>query len=230
MATAAEPLSQTTSFFHFETEPWKYDDGLSAFADARPRLFGIAYRMLRSAAEAEDIVQDAWLHWQSANRSVVENPPAFLATTTTRLCINRVKSAHARLQTCVGTLLPEPADPGGDPALDVERREALKLAVVVMLEKLSPAERAAYILREAFDYSYRRISAILQMAEANTRQLVSRARKHIADGPRAPVSSGERRRLLALLTAAMQGDMAALEEFFADDVVSHGKRPLLKAV
>jgi RNA polymerase sigma factor (sigma-70 family) len=227
VATAAEPLSQAASFLHFGIETWKYDDGLSAFTGARSRLFGIAYRMLGSAAEADDIVQDVWLHWQSADRSVVENPPAFLATTATRLCINRIKSAHSRLQTYVGTLLPEPAAPGGDPALDVERSEELKLAVLVLLEKLSPPERAAYILREGFDYSYRRISGILQMAETNTRQLVSRARRHIADDRRAPVSSGERRRLLAALTAATEnGDMAVLEDFLAQGVLSHRNRSL----
>jgi RNA polymerase sigma-70 factor (ECF subfamily) len=199
----------------------EHDDGLSVFAPVRPRLFGIACRMLGSAAEAEDIVQDVWLRWQSANRSAVENPPAFMATTTTRLCINLAQSAHSRRETYIGTWLPEPMDTSGDPGLGAERGEALKLAVLVLLEKLSPTERAAYILREAFDYSYRQIADILQMEEANTRQLVSRARKHIADGRRTPVSTGEQRRLLeAFIAAAQKGDMAALEGLFAEDVVS----------
>ena len=197
------------------------DNGLLAFFNVRPRLFGIAYRMLGSAAEAEDIVQDVWLRWQSTNRSVVENPPAYLATTTTRLCINLTQSAHARRETYIGTWLPEPVDTSSDPGLGAERGEALKLAVLMLLEKLSPTERAAYVLREAFDYSYHQIADILQMEEASVRQLVSRSRKHIADGRRAPVSSGEQRRLLeAFIAAAQKADMAALENLFAEDVVS----------
>lgn len=198
------------------------DDGLSAFAGVRPRLFGIAYRMLGSAAEAEDIVQDVWLRWQCTNRDVVENPAAFLATTATRLCINLAQSAHARRESYIGTWLPEPVDTSSDPSLGAERGEALKLAVLVLLEKLSPTERAAYILREAFDYSYRQIADILQMEEANARQLVFRARKHIANGRRTPVSSVEQRRLLeAFIGAAQKGDLGELEMLFAEDVVSY---------
>jgi RNA polymerase sigma-70 factor (ECF subfamily) len=185
-------------------------------------LFGIAYRMLGSVAEAEDIVQDAWLRWQLTDRRVVENPAAFLATTTTRLCINLIQSAPSRRETYTGTWLPEPVDTSGDPSLGAERAEALKFAVVVLLEKLSPTERAAYVLREAFDYSYRQIADILQMEEANTRQLVSRARKHIADGRRTPASSSEQRRFLeAFIVAAQKGDLVALESLFAEDVVSY---------
>jgi RNA polymerase sigma-70 factor (TIGR02957 family) len=203
-------------------ETSEYDDGLSAFADVRPRLFGIAYRMLGSAAEAEDIVQDVWLRWQATDRRVVENPSAFLAKTATRLCINLAQSAPSRHETYMGTWLPEPVDTSCDPSLGAERGEALKLAVIVLLEKLSPTERAAYVLREAFDYSYRQIAEILQMEEANTRQLVSRARKHVAEGRRTPASSGEQRRLLeAFIRAAQKGDMAALEGLFAEDVVSY---------
>src|SRR6476660_7260258 len=167
MATAGKPLSQTGSSLPFFMETTENDDGLSVFFDARPRLFGIAYRMLGSAAEAEDIVQDVWLRWQSTNRSAVENPPAYLATTTTRLCINLAQSAHTRRETYVGTWLPEPVDTSADPAIGAERDEALKLAVLLLLEKLSPTERAAYVLREAFDYPYRQIAEILQTEEAN---------------------------------------------------------------
>src|ERR1700758_4181895 len=217
---AEEP--QAPSSARLGAEAGEYDDGLSAFAGVRPRLFGIAYRMLGSAAEAEDVVQDVWLRWQSTNRKVVENPPAFLATTTTRLCINLAQSAHTRHETYVGTWLPEPVDTSSDPGLGAERSEALKLAVLLLLEKLSPTERAAYVLREAFDYSYDQIASILQMEEANVRQLVSRARKHIADGRRESVSSNEQRRLLeAFVTAAQKGDMAALEGLLAEDVVSY---------
>jgi DNA-binding CsgD family transcriptional regulator len=138
------------------------------------------------------------------------------------LCINLVQSAHTRRETYIGTWLPEPVDTSGDPGVGAERGEALKLAVLLLLEKLSPTERAAYVLREAFDYSYRQIADILQMEEANVRQLVSRARKHIADGRRTSVSSGEQRRLLeAVIAAAQKGDMAALEGLLAEDVVSY---------
>jgi RNA polymerase sigma-70 factor (TIGR02957 family) len=221
MATAGKPLPQTTSSLHFDVATGEHDDGLSAFAPVRPRLFGIAYRMLGSAAEAEDIVQDVWLRWQSTNRNAVENPPAYLATTTTRLCINLAQSAHTRHETYIGTWLPEPVDTSSDPGIGAERSEALKLAVLILLEKLSPTERAAYVLREAFDYSYTQIADILQMEEGNTRQLVSRARKHIADGRRASVSPGQQRRLLeAFIAAAQNADLAALEGLFAKDVVS----------
>ncbi|HST10314.1 MAG TPA: sigma-70 family RNA polymerase sigma factor [Terriglobales bacterium] len=192
-----------------------------AFFGVRPRLFGIAYRMLGSAAEAEDVVQDVWLRWQSTNRTAVENPLAYLATTTTRLCINLAQSAHTRHETYIGTWLPEPVDTSSDPRIGAERSEALKLAVLMLLEKRSPTEHAAYVLREAFDYSYRQIADILQMEEANVRQLVSRARKHIEDGRRVPVSSDEQRRLLeAFIAAARKAGMAALETLFAEDVVS----------
>src|SRR5436309_528314 len=208
---AQAPLPQTPASFRLDVETGEHDDGLSAFAPVRPRLFGIAYRMLGSAAEAEDIVQDVWLRWQSTNRSAVENPPAYLATTTTRLCINLAQSAHTRRETYIGTWLPEPVDTSGDPGIGAGRGEALKLAVLLLLEKLSPTERAAYILREAFDYSYRQIADILQMEEANARQLVTRGRKHIADARSGPVSSAEHRRLLEVfIGAAQSGDLATL--------------------
>jgi RNA polymerase sigma-70 factor (ECF subfamily) len=185
----------------------------------RARLFGIAYRMLGSAAEAEDIVQDVWLRWEQTNRRVVENPAAFLATTTTRLCINLLQSAKTRRETYVGTWLPETVDPSSDPWLGVERGEALQLRVLLLLEKLSPTERAAYVLR---DYSYRQIADILQLEEANARQVVSRALKHIANGRRSNASSDEQRRLLeAFIGAAQKVDMIRLELLFAEHVVSY---------
>jgi RNA polymerase sigma factor (sigma-70 family) len=199
-------------------EPTPYDDALSEFFKVRPRLFGIAYRMLSSAAEAEDIVQDVWLRWQSTDRSVVLDPPAFLATTATRLAINLAQSARSRHETDVGPWLPEPVDTSTDPQLGVERGEALEFAVLLLLEKLSPTERAAYVLREAFDYPYRQIAEILQLEEANTRQLVNRARQHISDERCAPVSSTEQRRLLeTFIAAAQNGDMTALEGLFSAD-------------
>ncbi len=197
------------------------DDGLSAFLLVRPRLFGIAYRMLGSAAEAEDLVQDVWVRWQTADRSVVQNPQAFLVTTTTRLAINVLQSARARRETYVGPWLPEPVDTSTDPGLGAERGEALTFAVLLMLEKLSPAERAAYVLREAFSYSHRDIAHVLRIEEANARQLVTRARAHISSERRAPVDAARQARLLkAFVAAARTGDVARLERLFTSDVVS----------
>jgi RNA polymerase sigma-70 factor, ECF subfamily len=198
------------------------DEAASVFVGLRPRLFGIAYRMLGSSAEAEDVVQDAWVRWQTTDRTTVMDPAAFLATTTTRLAINVAQSARKRREAYVGPWLPEPVDTAADPQAGAERGEELELAVLFLLEKLSPTERAAYVLRESFDYPYGQIAETLQLSEANTRQLVSRARKHLAAERRAPVSSSAHRRLLeTFLTAAQTGDLAALEQLFAADVVSY---------
>jgi RNA polymerase sigma-70 factor (ECF subfamily) len=198
------------------------DKAAEDFANVRPRLFGIAYRMLGSATEAEDIVQDAWVRWQSYDRATVRNPAAFLATTTTRLAINAAQSARARHETYVGPWLPEPVDTEADPQLGAERGAALELAVLVLLEKLSPTERAAYVLREAFDYPYQQIAEIVELTQAAVRQLVSRARKHLATERRAPVTGVEQRRLLSsFVEAARTGDLAALEQLLAADVVSY---------
>src|SRR5262245_60986900 len=180
------------------------DGGLSAFENARPRLFGIAYRMLGSAAEAEDVVQDAWTRWQSTDRRGVLNPQAFLATTTTRLAINVLQSARTHRETYVGPWLPEPVDTSADPTLGAERAEALELAVLMLLERLSPTERAAYVLREAFDYSHQGIATVLKLTKTNIRQLVSRARKRISDVRRATVGVAEQRRLLFACIDAVQ--------------------------
>lgn len=198
------------------------DQAVSIFLGVRPRLFGIAYRMLGTVAEAEDIVQDAWLRWQSTDRAAVQDATAFLITTTTRLAINLMQSARTLRETYIGPWLPEPIDTGSDPALGAERGEALELAVLLLLEKLTPNERAAYVLREAFDYTYSEIANILQIAEPNARQLATRARKHIAAGRRAPSNAAERHRLLqALISAAQKGDLAELEQLFVSDVVSY---------
>lgn len=120
------------------------DEAAEVFADQRSRLFGIAYRMLGAAGEAEDIVQEAWVRWQTTDRTAVRDPAAFLATTTTRLAINVLRSARVRRETYVGPWLPEPVDTGADPAAGAERGEVLELAVLFLLERLSPTERAAY--------------------------------------------------------------------------------------
>jgi RNA polymerase sigma-70 factor (ECF subfamily) len=197
------------------------DDAAAVFASLRPRLFGIAYRMLGSAAEAEDLVQDVWVRWQTTDRSRVENPGAFLATATTRLAINTLQSARVRRETYIGPWLPEPVDTSADPYLGAERGEALAFASLLLMEKLTAQERAAYVLREAFDYPYAQIADILQSNEPAVRQLVSRAKKHMTSDRRTPVDAAAQKQLLTtFLAAARTGDMAALEKLLAADVVS----------
>ena len=197
------------------------DQAAAVFTQVRPRLFGIAYRMLSSATEAEDLVQDVWLRWQAYDRSTVNDPAAFLATTTTRLAINELQSARARRETYIGPWLPEPVNTSADPYLGAERGEALEFAVMMLLEKLDPKERAAYVLREAFDYPYSQIAEIVQSSEPAVRQMVSRARKHVTEERRATVSKDAQKELLkTFITAARSGDMAALESLFAADVAS----------
>jgi RNA polymerase sigma-70 factor (ECF subfamily) len=187
-------------------------DGLSIFLAVRPRLFGIAYRVLGSAAEAEDIVQDAWVRWQTVDRSVVRDPAAFLTTTTTRLAINVIQSARSRHETGAASPFPELVDAGGGHQSRLEQSEAVASGLLALLEKLPPTERAAFILREAFEYSYRKIADVLRLHEANARQLVSRARQHLSSRRRTPVSTGEHNRLLAVFIAAAQyGDVTPLE-------------------
>jgi len=188
------------------------DHSLPAFLSVRPRLVSIARRMLGSAAEAEDVVQDVWVRWQTADRSLVRDAAAFLVTTTIRVAINIKQSARSRRETDAGPWLPEPVDPSAGPRLRVERGQALAYGVLVLLEKLRPTERAAFILREAFDYPYRDIATVLRLEEANARQVVTRARQHLANGQRMPASSTEQRRLLdAFIAAAQYGDVACLE-------------------
>ena len=195
------------------------DDALSAFLTLRPRLFGIAYRMLRCAAEAEDVVQDVWVRWQTTDRCVVRDAEAFLATTATRLAINVMQSARARREMYVERWQPEPVDTRSDPSLGAEREQALAWGVRIALEKLTPTERAAYILREAFDYPYRDIANVLRLQEANARQVVTRARQHIAGGRwSVTTSTGHKRLLEILVAAARDGNVSRLERFFALDV------------
>jgi RNA polymerase sigma-70 factor, ECF subfamily len=191
------------------------------FEAARPRLFGIAYRTLESAADAEDVVQDAWIRWQRTDRNEVRDTAAFLATTTKRLALNVAQSARARRETTTDAWHPEPVDVHDDPALGAERREALELAVRMLMEKLSRTERAAYVLREAFDYPYRQISDVLATSEANARQLVTRARMRLGSEPRRPVSAVEQQRFIdAFVDAAQTGDLTTLEQLLAAHAVT----------
>jgi len=213
------PIAEASRVGARETSP--HEDGLAAFLSVRPRLFGIAYRMLGSAAEAEDAVQDVWLRWQMADRSLVRDAAAFLVTTVTRLAINVMQSARSRRETQGEFWLGEPIDTAANPRLGAERREALQLGVFVLLERLSPVERAAYILREAFDYAYRDIANLLRLEEANARQVVTRARQRIANGRRVPAGSIAPGRLLdSFIAAAQHGDLAGLEGLLASDVVA----------
>lgn len=198
------------------------DQATKDFIAARPRLFGIAYRVLGTTADAEDIVQEAWLRWQRTDRSGIQEPAAFLTTVTTRLAINFAQSARMRRESYVGPWLPEPVDTRADPQLGAERAEALDLAVLFLLEKLNPVERAAYVLRDAFDYPYKRIADILETSEANTRQLVSRAKKRLSAERREPADPTAHRRLLEVfLTAAQTGNLTVLEEVLTKDVASY---------
>lgn len=191
------------------------------FVAARPRLFGIAYRVLGSAVEAEDVVQEVWLRWQNTDRSVVVSPVAFLSSATTRLAINVAQSARVRRETYIGPWLPEPIDTSSDPEVGAQRAEAVELALLLVLEKLSPTERAAYVLREAFDYAYPEIAEILHLSLVNVRKIVSRARKHLTEEQRESVDTAEHRRLLnAFVSAARTGDVASLEALLTPVAVS----------
>ena len=212
-------------------------------AELRPVGFAVAYRMLGNVSEAEDIVQEALLrlHHTLQEREGIESPRAYLSTVVTRLCINHLRSARARRETYVEAL-PEPlvgeagaamalvpasgpAGAGaGDPASRAEMADSLSLAFLVLLESLSPEQRAAFLLREVFDYPYDQIAAIVATSEQNARQLVARARRHV--GQRRPrfESSREQRERLAhrFFAAARDGDLGALEELLAHDVTLHG--------
>jgi RNA polymerase sigma-70 factor (ECF subfamily) len=160
-----------------------------------------------------------------ADRSLVRDAAAFLTTTATRLAINVMQSARSRRETYVGPWLPEPVDARADPRLEVERGQALAFGVLLLLERLTPTERAAYILREAFDYPYRDIANVLRLEEANARQVVTRARRHVVSSRKMRASSAEQRRLLDAFVAAVgSGDVAGLEGLLASDGVGLGGR------
>jgi RNA polymerase sigma-70 factor (TIGR02957 family) len=197
---------------------------LEAFEQHRPRLFGIAYRMLGSVADAEDVLQDAWLRWEGTDRARVADPGAYLARTVTNLCLNALTSARARREVYVGPWLPEPvvtADGALGPMEEAVQRECVSFALLAVLERLSPAERAAYVLREAFAYSPREVAELIGVSEANARQLHSRARAHVAAEQTREVEAARWQELVSrFLAAARDGDVAGLEALLADDVVA----------
>ncbi|MFE7836966.1 sigma-70 family RNA polymerase sigma factor [Streptomyces sp. NPDC057474] len=181
------------------------------FEHVRSRLFGIAYQLLGRVADAEDVVQDVWVRWQGADRAQVRDQVAFLVTITIRVALNEATSARARREVSAGGWIPEHDLASVDPAREAERGEAIELAVRLLMERLSPVERAVYVLREAFAYPFREIAEILALSEGNARQVALRARRHLAEQRHNPVDSAERDGLLeAFLDAAQAGDMAHL--------------------
>lgn len=196
--------------------------------ELRPTSFAIAYRMLGSVAEAEDVVQEALLrvHRALQEDKPIESPHAFITTVTTRLAIDELRSARARRERYVGEWLPEPVltDGPDDPARQAEMADSLSMAMLVLLESLSPEQRAVLLLRDVFDYRYDEIAAIVGKREDNVRQLAARARRHVEQRrPRFQSSREQRERLATrFFAAAQEGDLGALEALLADDVVLSG--------
>ncbi|MFH9042299.1 RNA polymerase sigma-70 factor [Streptomyces sp. NPDC017966] len=200
------------------------DTVTDVFEEHRPVLLGVAYRMLGRVADAEDVVQDAWLRWSGGDRAEVREPRGYLVRVTTRLAIDRLRQIKARGETYVGPWLPEPyVTDFGDTVPDAAERavlaDSVSLAVLVVMESLSPLERAVFVLREAFGYPYADIAAVLDRGEPAVRQLAGRARKHVEERrPRYEVDPAERRDLTErFLAAAADGDLEGLLELLAPD-------------
>lgn len=193
---------------------------VEGFTEHERYLFGIAYRMLGSAADAEDIVQEAYLRWRDADREAIESPRAYLATIVTRLSLDHLRSARVQRETYTGPWLPEPIVTDPDPAETIALADSVSMAFLVLLERLSPLERAAFLLREVFDYSYAEVAAMLDRSETACRQLVHRAKERVEAGrPRFDATPAEARALTErFLEATREGDMAGLLELLADDV------------
>ena len=196
--------------------------------ELRPAAFAIAYRMLGSVAEAEDVVQDALLRLHSAleRGERIESPRAYIATVATRLSIDVLRSARVRREAYVGEWLPEPlvSDSSAEPARQAEMADSLSLAFLVLLESLSPEQRAVFLLHDVFDYGYGEVAEIVGKSEANARQLAARARRRVEEQKPRFEASREQREELAdrFFAAAQEGDVEGLEALLADDVVLHG--------
>ena len=195
---------------------------LEMFAEQRPTLFGIAYRMLGSVADAEDVLQDAWLKWSSVDVASLEQPRAYLARTVTNLSINRLRSATAQRESYVGPWLPEPLVAADDAASQAEQAEAVSLAMLVVLETLSPLERAVFILRDVFGFSFGEVAGLLDRSEASVRQVAHRARCHVqARRPRYSAPAEVRRRVTStFLAACLGGDLNLMMELLAPEVTA----------
>ncbi|MGF1596878.1 MAG: RNA polymerase sigma-70 factor [Acidimicrobiales bacterium] len=190
------------------------------FEGHRRRLFGIAYGIVGQVMEAEDVVQDAWLRWAGVDRQRVENPAALLTTITTRLAIDRLRSARHRRESYVGPWLPEPIVPGADPGDIVADAERLSMAFLAALERLDPVQRAVLVLRDVFDVDYSEIATVVDRTVDNCRQIASRARARVGDADRARQTDPERERelLAAFVAAVAGGDLEALTAVMAADV------------
>jgi RNA polymerase sigma-70 factor (ECF subfamily) len=199
-------------------------DADRVFEEHRPSLSRLAYRMLGSLADADDVLQEAYLRWSRADRAAIEAPRAYLTSIVTRLCIDRRQAIEARKESYIGPWLPEPVvEPAeADPSGRLEAAEAVSMAFLVVLESLSPSERAAYLLRRAFDYDYAEIAAILDKSESACRQLVSRAEVRVMERrPRFEADREEAERLTgAFLHASATGDLQGLVGLLAADAVS----------
>lgn len=182
-------------------------------------MFAAALRTLRNAAEAEDVLQDAWLRWQNVDREIIRDAAAFLTTTTVRLAINRALGARTRHETSLDSWLSEATDNAASPGSASERGEAIEAALRMLFEQLTPVERAVYLLREAFGYSYKQSARVVGTSEANARQLATRARKHLAGSQRAPVPFSQLRRLCEAFAEATRGELAPLEAALRADIV-----------
>lgn len=192
------------------------------FVSIRPLLLSVAYRMLGSVMDAEDVVQETYLRWQKASEAEVRSPRAFLTTIVTRLAINHLRSAQSRRETYVGTWIPEPlvTEITSDSSGSTELAESLSLAFLMLLERLSPTERAVYLLREVFHFEYEEIGRIVEKSEPNCRQILARARKHMEAGhTRFDADREQARRLVDTFTrASMEGDLDGLVALLAEDV------------
>lgn len=193
---------------------------VESFEEHRPLLVSLTYRMLGSLAEAEDVVQDAWLRWDRIDRAAIGDDRAFLVRMTTRLAIDRLRRLKARRESYIGPWLPEPVLDERDVAEDVALAESVSLALLVVLETLSPLERAVFVLREAFGHSYAEIGAIIGRNEATVRQLARRAREHVAEGrTRFDADQATRQRVTEqFLAACNSGDLSALMAVLAPGV------------
>jgi RNA polymerase sigma-70 factor (ECF subfamily) len=195
------------------------------FESSRGRLEAIAYRLLGSAGDAEDAVQDTYLRWHAADRERIETPEAWLTKVLTNLCLNQLTSARARRETYVGQWLPEPVLDGDrmlGPADTFEQRESVSMAMLTLMERLTPNERVVYVLREAFGYAHREIAEILDITESNCQQIYRRARQHLAaERSRTEVDAAAARKIVEeFLAAALSGDTEPLIRLLADDAVS----------
>ncbi|NNN29882.1 sigma-70 family RNA polymerase sigma factor [Streptomyces sp. S3(2020)] len=195
------------------------DGAMSVFIEARPGLLRIARQILGDPSDAEDVIQETWLRWLGTDRAVVGSPWALLRTTTVRLAINVVQSAWRRRESCGSPWLPDLADGHASPEAVAEQHDAVERAVLLLMETLTPTQRAAYILREGFGHPYAQISGLLGLSVANARQQVSRAQHRLAaDRRRQPVDPVAHRRLVqAFLAAARSGELGLLEGILATD-------------